>query len=355
MAGNKFELPALTVMMPVLNEEAHLEAAVAAILEQEYEAPLELILALGPSKDRTNEIAAALAKRDARIVLLDNPRGLTTIGLNAAVKAAKYDFIVRVDAHSEPAPGYLAHGMRILHETGADLLGGIMAARGRSAFQKAVAWAYTSRFGIGGAAYHVGGEAGEAESAYLGIFRKAALERVGGYDEAIIRGEDWDLAQRIKRTGGLVWFSPELKVTYWPRGRWDRLAKQFYSTGVWRGDLTRRDFAGASKRYFLPPLAVAAILAGLVALALGHLLGILPLAGYLGAIALLAVSASGLSLKSRVALCIVLPTMHLSWGWGFWIGLIRGAGQTVDRSRAGTQAPTANGAQAPKAKSNKNS
>ncbi|MEY4450235.1 MAG: hypothetical protein RLZZ304_610 [Actinomycetota bacterium] len=338
MAGNKFELPALSVMMPVLNEEAHLEAAVDAILNQAYDAPLELILALGPSSDATNDIAAKIAERDPRVVLLQNPRGLTTIGLNAATKLAKHDFIIRVDAHSEPADGYLADGMRILHETGADLLGGIMDARGRSAFQAAVAWAYTSRFGIGGAAYHVGGEAGEAESAYLGIFRKSALERVGGYDENIIRGEDWDLAQRIKRTGGLVWFSPELKVTYWPRGRWDRLAKQFYSTGVWRGELTRRDFAGASKRYFLPPLAVAAIIAGLVLLAFGNPLGILPAAGYLAAVALLAVTASGLSLKARVALCVALPTMHLSWGWGFWIGLIRGAGKTVDRSRSGTQA-----------------
>ena len=336
-AQQGFELPALTVMMPVLNEEAHLAAAVDAILSQSYPAPLELILALGPSKDSTNRIAAEIAAADKRVVLLDNPRGLTTIGLNAATKLAKYDFIVRVDAHSEPAPGYLADGMRILHETRADLLGGIMAARGRSAFQKAVAWAYTSRFGIGGAAYHVGGEAGEAESAYLGIFRKSALERVGGYDEAIIRGEDWDLAQRIKRSGGLVWFSPELSVTYWPRGRWDRLAKQFYSTGVWRGDLTQRDLAGASKRYFLPPLLVLMILAGLLGLALGNPLGILPLAGYLGVVALLAVTAAGLRLKARLALMVALPTMHLSWGWGFWRGFIGGASKTVDKSREGTR------------------
>jgi hypothetical protein len=234
-------------------------------------------------------------------------------------------------------PGYLEDGIRILQETGADLLGGVMAARGRSAFQRAVAWAYTSRFGIGGAAYHVGGKAGEAESAYLGIFRKSALERVGGYDEKIIRGEDWDLAQRIKQTGGLVWFSPELEVVYWPRGRFSKLAKQFYSTGVWRGDLTRRDPARASKRYFLPPLLVLSLLVSLIVLASGHLLGILLPAAYLTAIAALAVTASRLSLKSRIALIVVLPTMHLSWGWGFILGFVRGATKTVDRSRAGTR------------------
>ena len=326
-------LPAITVIMPVLNEESHLEASVQSILAQSYPNDVELIVALGPSHDETNAIAKLLAKKDKRIKLLDNPRGLTTVGLNAAIKIAKHDYIVRIDAHSEPEPGYLENAIRILLEQNADEVGGIMQAKGKSAFQKAVAYAYTSRWGIGAASYHVGGQAGEAESAYLGIFKKSALERVGGYDEQIIRGEDWELAQRIKRTGGLVWFSPELKVTYWPRGRFDRLVKQFYSTGVWRGDLTRRDLASASKRYFMPPLLVLAILAGLVLLAFGQLIGVIPAASYLLGITLVAVLAAGLSLKARAALVIALATMHLSWGWGFIRGFIIGATGTIDKSR----------------------
>lgn len=326
--------PALSVIMPVLNEEGHLADAVDSVLAQNYPGEIELLLALGPSRDDTNKIAAKVAKADKRVRLIDNPRGLTTVGLNEAIRQTRYDYIVRVDAHSEPAANYLTRGIEILLQTGADLLGGIMAARGRSAFQKAVAWAYTSRFGVGGAAYHVGGNAAEAESAYLGIFRKSALERVGGYNEGIIRGEDWDLAQRIKHTGGLVWFSPELEVTYWPRGRFSRLVKQFYSTGVWRGELTRRNFASASKRYFAPPLTLLVIAIGLAVLCFGHVLGLLPLAAYLLGVAFLAVTAPRLSLKSRVAVLVVLPTMHFSWGAGFWVGLIRGANmRTVDRSR----------------------
>lgn len=325
--------PAVTVIMPVLNEESHLEASVQSILEQAYPGELEIILALGPSHDQTNAVAAAIAKRVPGLRFIDNPRGLTTVGLNEAIRQAKHDYIVRVDAHSELAPGYIADGIRILLEVGADQLGGIMDAKGKSSFQKAVAWAYKSRFGIGGASYHVGGEAGEAESAYLGIFRKSALTRVAGYDEAIIRGEDWDLAQRIKKTGGKVWFSPELRVTYWPRGRFSNLVKQFYSTGIWRGDLTRRDIRGASTRYFAPPLLVVGLVLGLVILCFGNLIGVLPWAAYAGAILTLAVTASELSLKSRVALMIALPTMHLSWGVGFVKGFIRGAGNTIDKGR----------------------
>ena len=329
----KAKAPAVSVIMPVLNEAEHLAAAVGSVLAQDFAGQLELLLALGPSKDDTNQIASKLSKADPRIRLVENTAGLTTAGMNLCIKQAKADIIIRVDAHSELAPGYIKRGVELLAETGADELGGIMLARGRSAFQQAVAWAYSSRFGIGGAAYHVGGAAGEAESAYLGIFRADALARVGGYDESIIRGEDWDLAQRIKATGGLVWFSPELTVTYWPRGRFEKLIKQFWSTGVWRGDLTRRNFAAASKRYFAPPVMVAVVAAGLAVAAFGQVLGILPLAGYLAAVAALAVTAANLSLKARVALLIVLPSIHFSWGAGFWFGLLRGAAKTVDRSR----------------------
>jgi glycosyltransferase involved in cell wall biosynthesis len=326
--------PALSVLMPVLNEENYLEAAVTSVLTQGYPGELELLLALGPSSDKTNAVAEKLAKVDKRIRLIDNPRGLTTVGLNKAIKETRFDYIVRVDAHSEPQANYLSRGIEILLETGADLLGGIMAAKGVTPFQKAVAWAYTSRFGIGGASYHVGGQAGEAESAYLGIFRKSALTRVDGYDEGVIRGEDWDLARRIRATGGLVWFSPELGVTYWPRARFKHLAKQFYSTGVWRGELSRRSLKTTSKRYFVPPLAVLAQAAGLGVLATGHVIGIIPTGFYLFIVAAVAMVSPGLSLSSRLALLVVLPTMHICWGVGFWVGLIRGANMaTVDKSR----------------------
>lgn len=327
------EHPPVSVILPVLNEEHHLESAVGSVLAQEYPGEIEILLALGPSKDATDQVAERIAKKDSRVRLVANPAGLTTVGMNKCIKLAKHHIIIRVDAHSELDDNYILRGVEILLEVGADELGGIMDAKGRSAFQKAVAWAYTSRFGVGGASYHVGGQAGEAESAYMGIFQKSALLRVNGYDESIIRGEDWNLAQRIKASGGLVWFSPELRVTYWPRGRFDRLVKQFWSTGVWRGDLTRRDIKGASVRYFAPPALMIAIAAGLVALAFGWLLGILPLAVYSAGVFGLGVLSGGLTVKSRVALMIALPTIHLSWGAGFIFGFIRGAQKTLDRSR----------------------
>jgi len=163
--------PAVSVILPVLNEEHHLESAVASVLDQNYPGELEILVALGPSKDATDKVAEKIAAADPRVRLVANPAGLTTVGMNKCIKLAKHDIVVRVDAHSELAPDYIKRGVEILLEVGADELGGIMAAQGRSAFQKAVAWAYTSRFGVGGASYHVGGQAGEAESATWESFR----------------------------------------------------------------------------------------------------------------------------------------------------------------------------------------
>lgn len=312
--------------MPVLNEEHHLADAVQSVLDQNFDG--ELLIALGPSTDGTDEVAAKLAEADSRIRLVPNPRGLTTVGMNLCIQQAKHDVIVRIDAHSEPATNYIVRGLEILEAKKADLLGGVMSAKGKTLFQRAVAWAYNSPFGLGGATYHVGGQEGEAESAYLGIFRKSALERVGGYDESIIRGEDWELAQRIKASGGLVWFSPELSVTYWPRSSWRALVKQFYSTGVWRGDLTKRDSSHTSWRYFIPPALVVSLVLGELIAALGFGIGWLPFVAYVTAII-----GVGAFVARLAPAPLVLATMHLSWGFGFIVGFLKGAEGTLDRSR----------------------
>jgi glycosyltransferase involved in cell wall biosynthesis len=325
--------PSVMVMMPVRNEQEHLISAVKSVLNQNYPGQLEIVLAIGPSVDQTEKVASDLAAKHASVRIITNSKGLTTAGLNLAIQSSKNQVIVRVDAHSELGENYLKRGVEILMDSKSVLVGGIMRAQGKSAFQKAVAFGYGSRFGLGGGRYHLGGKAGEAESAYLGIFDAEALKAVGGYDENTIRGEDWDLAQRLKSRGGRVWFSPELVVNYWPRSNIKALAWQFYSTGVWRGELTRRAPAKASLRYFLPPLALL-IMVGLIVSAsfgiIGELELIIPLAVYLLAVSFAATTAKSLSIADRLAVFIALPVMHLSWASGFWIGIAFGAKKTID-------------------------
>ena len=326
-------IPSVNVIMPVRNEQTHLVGAVESVLAQNYAGKLEIILAIGPSVDETDRVAKELAAKHANVKLIENPKGLTTVGLNLAIALSTSDVTIRVDAHSELVPGYIARGVELLHETGAVLVGGVMSAVGKTALQKAVAFGYGSRFGLGGGSYHVGGKAGEAESAYLGIFDAKALKAVGGYDEKIVRGEDWDLAQRLKAAGGKVWFSPELVVKYWPRSNIKALAWQFYSTGVWRGELTRRAPGKASVRYFIPPLALL-LLVDLVALAVFGVIGeldlIIPIALYLLVLSFASATAKQLDVVARLAVFVALPVMHLSWASGFWVGLAFGARKIVD-------------------------
>ena len=250
--------------MPVLNEEKHLAESVAAVLGQDYPGGFELVLAIGPSKDRTEAIARDLAAADSRITVVSNPSGQIASAMNAAVKTARHEILTRIDAHSMLPDGYLRTAVRALMDTGAADVGGWMAAEGVTPFQSAVAWAMTSPFGVGAAANHTGGDAGPADTVYLGVYRREAIEKVGGYDETMLIAEDWELNYRIRAAGGLIWFTPDLKVTYRPRATLGALAKQQFRYGRWRRVVARRYPETVNPRYLAPPVATALNAVGLV-------------------------------------------------------------------------------------------
>ncbi|RZS90221.1 cellulose synthase/poly-beta-1,6-N-acetylglucosamine synthase-like glycosyltransferase [Motilibacter rhizosphaerae] len=317
-AGRTAPWPAVSVVMPVLDEERHLRTAVRHVLEQGYPGELELVLALGPSKDRTDQIAAELAAQDPRVSTVRNPTGRTPAALNAGIRAARHGIVVRVDGHGMLGPDYVRTAVELLESTGADNVGGIMAAEGESAFEQAVARAMTSWFGVGGARFHTGGEAGPADTVYLGVFRRATLERLGGYDESFSRAQDWELNHRIREGGGLVWFSPRLRVSYRPRPDLRRLARQYFHYGRWRRVVMRRHQGTVSLRYLAAPVVVVAVAAGTVVGVAVHPAGFVLPAGYgLALLAGTALTARGLPPRAAVLLPAVYATMHLAWGAGF--------------------------------------
>jgi succinoglycan biosynthesis protein ExoA len=310
--------------MPVRNEERHLAEAVSRVLEQEYPGEFELILAVGPSRDQTMRIARSLEAADQRVRVLENPTGKIPSALNIAVSAARFEVVARIDGHALLPPGYLVSAVRILLDSGAADVGGIMAAEGVSDFQKAVAWAMTSPVGVGSAQFHTGGGAGPALSVYLGVYRRSAVLAAGGWDEAMLVAEDWELNYRIRSADGLIWFDPSLRVTYRPRASLKALGIQYFRYGRWRRVVARQYPDTVSVRYLAPPVAAALFTLGLVLgivglagvpwLALGF---VLP-AGYLTGVIL-----AGLALPKRVApgvrarIPLVLAEMHLCWGSGF--------------------------------------
>lgn len=339
--------PGVSYVMPVLNEEDYLRESVSSILNQSYAGPKEIVLALGPCIDGTVEVAEKIAAEDPRVKIVHNPQGRTPIGLNLAIKASSNPVVIRVDAHSELAPGYTCRGVETLFRVGAHDVGGLMNAQGKSPLQRSIAAAYHSPWGLGGAAYHSGAPEGPAESAYLGIFRREVFDEVGYYDESLWRAQDWELCLRIRQAGHKVWFDPELSTTYFPRDTFSDLAAQSYASGVWRGELARRYPDGKSIRHDLPPLMVLGTSLGVLSWILEPVLGeqlntvgtvalnVLKLApvAYAGMVCYATARAKAGTWQEKVLMLPVFPTIHFPWAVGFVKGRMRGAKGTLDKGR----------------------
>jgi glycosyltransferase involved in cell wall biosynthesis len=308
--------PGVSVVLPILNEERFLTDAITAILAQKYGGELEVILALGPSKDHTNEIAAQLHAKDSRVVLVENPTGRTAAGLNAAIAKARFEIICRIDGHAEISKSYIADAVEIMQSKNAVNVGGVMAAVGKTPFEDAVARAMRSPIGVGGARFHIGGEAGPADTVYLGVFKKSALIAAGGYDERFIRAQDWELNFRLREGGGLIWFDPRLEVVYRPRPNLKTLSRQYFEYGRWRRAVTRQHKGTVNYRYLAPPIATLIITASLITGLVLHPLFFIPALTYASAI-LMSSLAIGKKWSERITLPAVLTTMHISWGIGF--------------------------------------
>jgi glycosyltransferase involved in cell wall biosynthesis len=309
-------LPTVSVILPILNEEPYLRDAVHSILSQDYLGNFEVVLAVGPSKYRTQEIADQLHKEDARVVVVANPTGRTAAGLNLALNNSVGTVIVRVDGHAQIPNNYISLAVELLTSTGAVNVGGMMAAVGVTTFEKSVAGAMRSPLGVGASRFHTGGEAGEVDTVYLGVFKKDALLAIGGFDERFTRAQDWELNFRLRANGGTIYFDPRLQVTYRPRSTVAALAKQYFEYGRWRRAVSRRHKGTINYRYLAPPVALSGFLLSLVMGSLIHTIFYLPAATYLLFMAAASITIAR-SLSQYIYLLAVIPTMHFAWGAGF--------------------------------------
>ena len=306
----------VSVILPVLNEEFYLAHAVEAILSQDYLGKLEVILAIGPSSDQTQAVAESLREKDPRVVVIENPTGRTAAGLNLAIEKSSFPIIVRVDGHAEIPKNYISLALQIMKETGAVNVGGMMAAVGKTNFERAVARAMRSPFGVGASRFHTGGSAGSVDTVYLGVFKRGALVAAGSFDERFTRAQDWELNYRLRSAGGIVYFDPRLHVTYRPRPTLKALAKQYFEYGRWRHIVARRHQGTVNLRYLAPPIALVATVLSLVMGIFISSLWFIPALIYLFLLSLASLII-GRSVVEYLRLPWILFTMHMSWGAGY--------------------------------------
>lgn len=312
----------VSVIVPVRREMAVIERFLASLAAQDAgDFEWEAIIADGMSDDGTVDVLAKWAQRWLKLTVIDNPRGYVSSGLNAAVLAARGDIIVRMDAHSEYAPDYLRQCIAVLQETGADNVGGPALTRATGWMARAIAAAYHSRFGSGGARFHDPNYEGPVDTVPYGCWRRATLERAGLFDESLVRNQDDELNLRIVRGGGRVWQSPRIRSWYWPRSSLRALFTQYFQYGLWKVAVIRKHRRPASWRHLAPGVCV---LLG-VGLAMASVFWRLPLfvlCGLAGVYAALSLVASVAAARRYgwdllPALPVVFAVYQVAYGLGF--------------------------------------
>lgn len=317
-------LPLVSVVIPMRNEAAHIADCVDSVLAQDYPAErLELIVVDGDSDD--NSVAVLRAYGD-RLRVLRNPSRIVPTAMNIGIRAARGEVVARVDAHTLLAPDYVRTGVEVLARTGADNVGGPMRAVGGGPWADAIALAMSSRFGIG-AYFHFASEDREVDTVYMGMYPRTVFERIGLFDEELVRNQDDELNYRLRKAGGRIFLTTRMHSRYQNRQSLKTLARQFFQYGWWKVRVLQKHPLQMSVRQFVPPTFLAALVVTAAAMpwlsAAGWLFA--ATAGAYGAAT--SVAAASVARRHRwllfPRLLAAFATMHLSWGAGFLLGTIR--------------------------------
>jgi succinoglycan biosynthesis protein ExoA len=316
--------PLVTVAIPCFNEEASIEACLRDVLAQDYRHDrLEILIADGFSVDGTRAILSRLAAEDHRIRIIDNPERIQAAGLNAILKIARGEVIVRMDAHCDYQSDYVRKCVEVLESTGADNVGGAQRARAKTPFQKALCAALDSPLAVGGAKYRSAGNEGFVETVFLGAFRRRVFETVGLYDPRASINEDAELNQRLLATGGKIYLSRGIVVHYYPRNSLPALARQYFRYGIGRARTILKHGTLPSLRPAIPFIMVTAAAVLLIVPSL-HQLSRMLFGLYAFVTAAEAVRAGrAAGLATTAVVWVIFPVLHLCHGLGFAAGLLR--------------------------------
>ena len=325
------EHPFVSVILAVRNEERYIARALDAVLRQSYpRAAVEILVVDGESDDRTREVVASLAMRDPRVRLLRNPLRRVAGGLNVGLRAARGDLIVRVDGHCVIPPDYLATCVRMLRAGEADCVGGPVRAEGETTMGRAIAMAMSTPFGVGGASFRWADAVREVDHLPFGAWRREVFEAIGEFDETLVRNQDDELSDRLRRAGGRIVLHPGITVRYFSRSGLAGLWRQYQGYGFWKVRVIRkRGGWPASPRHLVPAVFVCAALGALTVATLTRS-WVVPacVLGPYAAFLLAAMVQLAGSLRDRAALLApgALVTMHVAYGVGFLLALFTAAG-----------------------------
>jgi glycosyltransferase involved in cell wall biosynthesis len=332
--------PQVTVILPIRNEARYIAQCLDAVLAQTYPREcLEILIVDGMSDDGTREIVNGIIAKISNLQspisnlqspisnlqLLDNPHRIVPTALNRGIQNARGEIIIRVDGHCVIARDYVERCMQVLHTVEADCVGGAIETLGETFTARAIALAQSSPFGVGGARFRYSNRAGYVDTLAFGAYRRKVFDRIGLFDEELVRNQDDEFNLRLTRAGGKIWLDPHIKSVYYSRGTLCGLWKQYFEYGFWKVRVMQKHGRPASLRHLVPAIFVLALGGALMlSLVTQQLLWVLLVAlPYLVAsfTASLVVAARH-GWRYAPLLPFAFATMHLAYGIGFLRGIV---------------------------------
>ncbi len=323
------ELPLVSVLLVVRNEEANIRRILGQIFQQEYPpSRMEVLVVDGSSDDRTADIASSFSQGGRKPTVIRLSKRGRSQGLNYGIRTAHGDVIVRIDARTSISSDYVSRCVDTLIATGADNVGGVQRPITKSRRQEAIGLALRHPFGVGNAQFRLGKKSGFVDSVYLGCFRREIFDRVGLFDEhAPVISEDSDINQRIRNMGGTVYLNKDIVAHYYPRERFADFWKLYYRYGGARAGNFLKHRNLTSWRQVVAPSFVAVVTLS-AALSIVDLRFLYLTAATLAAYAVANVTVSAVICVFRKRTCLMplvacaFVCMHFAWGLGFWKRLL---------------------------------
>jgi len=318
-----------SVVIPIRNEERYIKQCIESLIRQDYPADkMEIFFVDGRSTDKTRDIVMKYSSEHKHIHLLDNQYKTVPYAMNIGIRASSGRFIVRKDAHSIYAEDYISQCVSCLEKTGADNVGGVVQTRGRGFWGNVIAMVLSSRFGVGNSSFRVGAKDGYVDTVPFGAFRREVFEKYGYYDVRLTRNQDNEMNYRIRKNGGKVYLSNDIKLTYFCRDSVGNLARMGFQNGKWNVITSFLCPGTMGVRHFIPMLFVLSLLTiGLFSMFFQHSLWPYLLLAEVMCYGLLDVCFSiNLAMRSGfkyfLPLIILYPLFHICYGFGSLMGFV---------------------------------
>ncbi len=317
--------PLVSIIMPVRNEAGFIARTLGAVLDQDYPPDrMEILIIDDGSTDDTRAVIAGLPGAE-RVRILDGPGGLVPRALNMGLRTARGDIVIRVDGHAAIAPDYVRRCVERLQSGEADNVGGRWIIRGKTPIEQAIAAAMTSPFGVGGAQWRHSTLPRETDTVPFGAYWREALLRLGGFDERLVRNQDYELNWRLRAAGGRILYDPAIYSIYHVKRDWRGLWRQYYQYGMWKARVIRMHPHSWRWRHLVAPAFVGGMIGSAVlAIVLRPARWLLAaglLSYALAALIMAALTAARRGWRHLPRLPLIFAVLHISWGLGFWRGL----------------------------------